>query len=64
MDRSAFVIFASEVRAQLDRVEAVHELVEARAAISGPAGTESLGYQLHKPVLCLRRALPNRCHGF
>ena len=47
MDKAAFVVFSSELRSQLNEIEAVYELVRIRAKESGQAGTESLGFQLH-----------------
>ena len=47
MDKSSYVVLASEIRSQLDHVDAVHALVEQRAGEQGPAGVESLGFQLH-----------------
>ena len=47
MDKAAFVVFASEVRTQLGEIEATLDRAEQRARESGPAGDESLGFQLH-----------------
>ena len=47
MEETAYVAFSSETRAQLDEIDAVHDLVESRATEPGLAGIESLGFQLH-----------------
>ncbi len=47
MDQSAYVVLSSESRAQLDEIDTVYELIEQRAQEAGPAGIESLGFQLH-----------------
>ena len=47
MDEVTYVVFSSECRAQLEAIDGVLELVDSRAREGGPAGIESLGFQLH-----------------
>ena len=47
MEESLHVVFAAEARAQLDQIDLIHDLVESRVTEEGPAGIESLGFQLH-----------------
>jgi hypothetical protein len=47
MDQNEYISVSSQIRAQLDEIDAVFDLVEERASETGPAGIESLGYQLH-----------------
>ena len=47
MDPDRFLTFAAEARAQMDEIDSVFDLVEARSLEPGASGTESLGYQIH-----------------
>ena len=47
MEQSRYLVFAAEVRAQIQQIERIYGLLDEREAIEGMAGVESLGYQLH-----------------
>ena len=47
VDESLHVVFTAEARALLDQMDVIHDLVESRVTEKGPAGIESLGFQLH-----------------
>ncbi len=47
MEESLHVVFAAEARALLDQIDVIHDLAGSRVTEEGPAGIESLGFQLH-----------------
>ena len=47
MDPDRHVAFAAQVRAQLLEIAAIHDRIDERERVPGPAGLESLALQLH-----------------
>ena len=47
MDADRYVTFAAQVRAQLLEIAAIHDRIDERERVAGPAGLESLALQLH-----------------
>ena len=47
MDKSRYLAFGSEARAQLEQIEVIYGRIDIRERVGGEAGLESLGYQLH-----------------
>ncbi len=47
MDPDRYVAFAAQVRAQLVEIAAIHDRIDERERVPGPAGLESLALQLH-----------------